>query len=239
MEKDPHSIIDNNLVNGNAEEFVTFQSFPDRNSAMDFISLLEENHIEYVLDEFFNIHHPLFSVDKEMIKEFHVQLKKKHFPIVEELLLNIDRKELESIDPDYYLLKFTNDELQEVVIKSEEWSKFDYLLALKLLQERGVHVDIDKISKIKEERFEELAQPEKNQSFWIYRGYVLALTGGLLGIIIGIHMVTSKKTLPNGDRIYTHSETNRNHGVVITIIGTVIFVFTVFIKIGKNIDSVS
>lgn len=220
------------------EEFVTFQSFPDRISASDFISLLEENHIEYVLDEFFNVHNPLFSTDKEAIKEFHVQLKKHDFPVVEKILLNINRAELESIDSDYYLLEFTDKELLDVIEKSYEWSTFDYLLALKLLQERGVYIDIEKVSKIKEERLEELAQPAKDQEGWIYVGYASALLGGIVGIIIGINLVTSKKTLPNGDRIYSYSEKNRNHGVVITIIGIVMFTIMIFIKIGKNIDLV-
>lgn len=231
MEKDPHSLIDNSLINKSSSEFVTFQSFSDRGSAMDLISMLEENQIPFVLDEFFLFHNPLFSPEKEAIKEFHVQLQKESFPKVEQLLLDINREELESVEPDYYLLKFTDHELLDVIEKSYEWSTFDYLLALKLLQERGVKVDIERVVKIKEEKLEELAQPEKNQGFWIYFGYILALTswyfsptyGGMTSLIIGVHLYTSKKTLSNGDRIYTHSQINRIHGGVITIIGIVAF----------------
>lgn len=105
MENDKKSLIDNDLINKSSSEFVTFQSFPSRNLAMDFISLLEENQIPYVFDEFFNLHNPLFSSDHEAIKEFHVQLQKESFPKVQQLLLNINREELESIEPDYYLFR--------------------------------------------------------------------------------------------------------------------------------------
>lgn len=238
MENDKNSLIDNNLINRSSSEFVTFQSFPSRNLAMDFISLLEENQIPYVFDEFFNIHNPLFSSDHEAIKEFHVQLQKESFPKVQQLLLDINREELESIESDYYLLKFSDQELLDVIEKSYEWSTFDYLLALKLLQERGVNIDIERVVKIKEEKLEELAQPEKNQGSWIYIGYVTALLGGLLGIIIGVNLMTSKKTLPNGDRVYSHSESNRNHGMVITIIGIVMFIIVFFMKIVNNINTI-
>lgn len=236
MENDSHSLIDTNFINKSSSEFVTFQTFSDRNSAMELIYLLEENQIPFVLDEFFPFHNPLFSSEKEAIKEFHVQLQKESFPKVQQLLLNINREELESVASDYYLFAFSDQELLDIIEKSYEWSAFDYLLALKLLQERGVKIDIDQIVKIKEEKLEELAKPEKDQDFLIYRGYIFAFLGGLLGVFFGIHLMTSKKTLPNGDRVYSHSESNRNHGMLITIIGIIIFVIFFFKKIANNID---
>lgn len=240
MENDSHSLIDNNFVNKSSSEFVTFQTFSDRNSAMELIYLLEENQIPFVLDEFFPFHNPLFSSEKEAIKEFHVQLQKESFPKVQQLLLNINREELESVASDYYLFAFSDQELLDIIEKSYEWSAFDYLLALKLLQERGVKIDVDRIVKIKEEKLEELAKPEKDQGFWIYIGYILALIswyflptyGGITSLIIGVHLYTSKKTLPNGDRIFTHSKSNRIHGVVITIIGILAFILFFFRQLG-------
>ena len=52
-------------------------------------------------------------------------------------------KEIEVIDDDYYLLSFSDDELIDVVSKSDEWNKFDVSLAKKLLKERGNEITND------------------------------------------------------------------------------------------------
>ena len=44
---------------------------------------------------------------------------------------------LEEIDPDYYLLDFSNEELQDILLKCDEWGEYDVLLARKILASKG------------------------------------------------------------------------------------------------------
>jgi len=66
---------------------------------------------------------------------------------------------------------------------------------------------------------------------WIIVGYFLAVIGGLLGIIIGYLLMSSKKTLPNGVRVYSYNDNDRKHGKVIFIIGIIVIVISASIKI--------
>ncbi|MDB5013033.1 MAG: hypothetical protein JWQ25_1235, partial [Daejeonella sp.] len=81
---------------------------------------------------------------------------------------------------------------------------------------------------------EELAKPEDSQKTWIIAGYIFSFLGGLLGIFIVWHLVSHKKTLPNGDSVYGYSVEDRKHGNRILIWGIIIFVISTTIRIITN-----
>lgn len=125
---------------------------------------------------------------------------------------------LDKIDKKYYLFSFTNDELYEILIKSDEWNPFDYKLAQKLLINRGEKVDAEMLDSLKKERLKVLAKPEQNQNSWIVAGYLFSFLGGGVGIIIGYSLWSSKKTLPNGERIYSYKSVDRKHGKIFSLL---------------------
>jgi hypothetical protein len=136
-------------------------------------------------------------------------------------------KQLENIDKEYYLFDFTDEELIEIVEKQDEWNQYDYLLALRLLKERGKEIDSAFIDNIRKQRIRDLAMPEESQKNWIYAGYLIALLGGVLSIFIGWHLLTHKKTLPDGSRVYGYSVSDRKHGNRIFLLGIICFVLWV------------
>lgn len=119
----------------------------------------------------------------------------------------------------------------DVIIKSDEWNKFDVQLAQKILVKKGKRLSNSEIEEIKRQRILDLAKPEKKQSEWIFVGYISSLLGGLLGIFIGWHLLTFKKTLPNGDRVFNYSNEDRKHGNQILILGIISIVIWTIIKI--------
>ena len=139
------------------------------------------------------------------------------------MLQQISLSQIDSVDKDYYLFNFTDLELMEVITKRDEWGHLDFILAQKILKERGKEIKPEVVELLKKQRLEELAKPEENQKAWIYAGYITAVLGGFLGIFIGWHLSTYKKTLPNGDRVYGHSQSDRKHGNRILIIGVICF----------------
>jgi len=216
------------------EQYLTFQKFNDQGLATELADLLEENNIDFILDGSSGFD-PTFS-NSEINKEFRVKLKKENFEQAHALLLNVSMMQLDSVEKDYYLFDFSDDELIEIVTKPDEWGHFDYMLAQRLLKERGKEIKPAVADTLRKQRLQELAKPEESQKSWIYAGYAFAILGGLIGVFIGWHLMTHKKTLPNGDRVYGHSASDRKHGNRIFLLG--IF-FVLFWTAGRIIASFS
>lgn len=210
-------------------EFITFKKFDDAALARALTHLLEENGIEYQAEEGAFSFDPTFGTSKELSTEYSVKISPDDFTRATELLKASEADDIANLDKDYYLYSFTNVELEEILLKADEWSTFDYELARKLLAERGADVSDEAIANFNEQREIELKKPEAPQTTWIIVGYIFALAGGILGIFIGWHLSSYKKTLPNGERVYEYNEPDRKQGRIIFYISivttTIAFIF--------------
>ena len=211
-------------------EFVIFQKYSDQASALELEALLKEEHIEYRLEENSSYFSPTF-VNSNLEKEFAVKLKKEDFERAEQLVEKTILEQINSIQSDYYLFEYTDDELIEIVKNKYEWNKFDFLLAQKILKERGKQVSAEELNAFKDEHISTLAEPAKSSTLWIIIGYGFSLLGGLFGIAIGWHLFNYKKTLPTGDVVYVHSESDKKHGFFIFIIGIAVFTFAILFRL--------
>jgi hypothetical protein len=212
------------------ESFIAFKNFPTRIQAKEFEILLNNNNIKTVLADNIAPVDITFS-GSTLQNQYEIKIDPADFAKAQEILEKDTENLLNQVDKDYYLLSFLNEELYDVLLKSDEWSVFDYKLAQKLLTERGKNIDPDMLASLKKERLKILAKPEENQKPWIIAGYLFSLLGGGIGIIIGYSLWTSKKTLPNGQRVYSHNDADRNHGKTIFIIGSIIFPVALLVKI--------
>ncbi len=205
------------------DAFITYQKFNDPILADDLTNILAKHDIPYLVEE------ESFSIEATMVlnnpltKEFAVKLKSNDFEKVNQILQNEAQVEIEQVDKDYYLFSFTDAELLDLISKADEWSPFDFMLAQKILAQRGNILSKAEVNYLKEERLNELKKPEASQTLWVIIGYICALLGGVLGIFIGWHLFNHKKTLPNGDRVYDYSETDRKHGRVIFYISSIVW----------------
>jgi hypothetical protein len=152
-------------------------------------------------------------------KEFRVKLKQSDFEPAEELLINEAHASADQLPSDHYLLSFTDEELIEIVSKPDEWSAADYKHALQLLKDRGKEFSAESVKAMKKQRYDQLAKPEESKPVWIYVGFISAILGGLIGIFIGWHLLSFKKTLPNGQRVYGYTMTDRKRGQTIFFLG--------------------
>jgi hypothetical protein len=202
------------------DEFVIFQKFNNHNSALEFGKLLNKNGIQFIIENISVNFDPILP-NNEFGIEYCIKLQKSQFEIANVIVKNQVLKDLVEIDKDYYLLEFSNEELLDVIEKSDEWNKFDVELSKKLLNDRGIEIGEKELNEIKKKRITELSKPEKSQEIYVVLGYILAFFSGFIGLFIGWHLMTFKKTLPNGDRIYSYSKLDRNHGNRILIIGII------------------
>lgn len=211
------------------EEYSIFKKYPTLEQAAELKELLDKEGIEAVLGDNIPPVDVTFS-GTTLQHEFEVRIKPSDFVRAEDLLEQQAEDLIDQVDKDYYLFNFTDEELYEILLKSDEWNEFDYTLAQKILSQRGKLIDKALLNSLKNERLKQLAQPEENQRAWIILGYVFAFLGGLLGIVIGYFLWTAKKTLPNGKKVYSYSEKDRKQGKYIFIIAMFIFPIALILR---------
>jgi hypothetical protein len=212
------------------EPFSIFRKYPTLEQAEEIESLLKENNIETILAD--NIPPVDITFSGSTINnEYEIRINQFDFEKAESILEKNAEKLIDEVDKDYYLFDFTNDELYEILLKSDEWSSFDYTLAQQILKKKGKSIDKDLLLSLKNERLKQLAKPEENQKPWIIVGYLFSILGGFLGMIIGYFLWTAKKTLPNGEKVYSYLEKDRIQGKYIFYIGVIIFPISLLFKI--------
>jgi hypothetical protein len=204
-------------------ELITYKKFNEQEQVEYLTGILKENEIGFEVAEDRDSLDTLYGAN-HLTKHFYIKIKKEDFAKVDSILLSLMETDLASVDKDHYLFNFTDVELFDILSKPDEWNEADYLLASKILKERGKEINDDTIKLLRAQRISELAKPDEGHRSWMYAGYIFALLGGLLGIFIGWHLSTFKKTLPNGQRVYGYTERDRTHGNRILIIG--LFHFT-------------
>ncbi len=156
-------------------------------------------------------------------KEIELKIPQADFERAHTLLEKEVEIGIDNVDQDHYLFEFTDEELLDIQAKPDEWGEFDLILSRKILASRGKDISDEEIDTLREKRLEELSKPEDKQTGWILLGYITSLLGGVLGMTIGYILWKQKKTLPNGQKVYTYREEDRNHGKIMLIIGVVVF----------------
>jgi len=56
---------------------------------------------------------------------------------------------------------------------------------------------------------------------WLIPGYLFAILGGLIGIFIGVHLMSGKITLPDGTKVKKFNQSSRTQGTIMLIIGII------------------
>jgi hypothetical protein len=207
-------------------QLLTYRRFVDREQAEALMVILTEHGIGAEMGEDPESLDSLYVGHRPFDAKFHVKIKSEDFERADAVVLRESDKELGQIGDDHYLFQFTDQELYEILSKPDEWSELDYRLAAKILKDRGKEAGQETLSELKKQRLQALAQPDDSHAIWIVIGYIAAMLGGLLGILIGWHLSTYKKTLPDGQRINGYSPAARQHGNVILLIGIVMLVIT-------------
>jgi hypothetical protein len=167
-----------------------------------------------------------------------VQLKIPGSKFKEALQILIDacKVDLDEVPADYMLLSFTTLELQDVIQKPDEWGVYNYNVALALLQQRGEEIAAPDLGAVLEARNAALSEPRELSSVWFLFGYAFSLIGilaralgnskviwtlygfygipGIMGSILGLYILLTKRTLPDGIRMHSFSKKARNHGLL-------------------------
>lgn len=196
-------------------EIVTYKKFKTKADAFELIELLNANGIEYYIEDIRPSYDMTFAGGAELDDKFVLKLKSTDFEKVDKMLNAIAAENIDLVVKDYYLFDFSDDELYGILEKFDEWSITDVMLAQKILNERGKNVSNESVQEIKDKRIDALKEPEKGHKGWLMFGFVSAIFGGLIGILIGYHYFRSKKTIPTGDKVFAYDAETRKIGLII------------------------
>ena len=201
-------------------EFVLFQSFFTEDEAASVIEPLKENGIDYQLERSKELLDRAFIGDN-LEKKVFLKIKSSDFSKANEILNARILQNITALEKDYYLFSFTNDELIEILRRPDEWSRQDFLIARKILGERGQYINEEMIKDLRSKRINELSREESEPTLTIIAGYILALLLSLVGLFFGLAFLTAKKNIPNGKKVFTYSRNTRKHGRNIVILSAV------------------
>ncbi|MCS3867555.1 ABC-type lipoprotein release transport system permease subunit [Chryseobacterium ginsenosidimutans] len=217
-----------------SNNFSTYRKFIYKDDALELIKTLEQNEIIFELEDNSSRLDSSFGGDINA-KQFELKIQKEDFDNVEKLEEELVKNDVENIERDYYLFEYSDEELIEIVLKKEEWNKFDYLLAQKILKERGKEIRPELLNVISKQRIKELSQEEEVPKMWIYFGYLFAIIGGFIGVIIGYTIMSYKRNLSNGNSAYLYRKEDRKQGQNILICSIIGIIFWIIVRfINKN-----
>ncbi len=205
------------------EKYVTYQKFNTLVEVEVILDILKQNEISYKLEDNRQAT-PSIIFGESSEANIWLKLKQSDFEKADNLINSFIKNTIGTIEEDYYLLSFTDDELLEVVNKRDEWSHYDYNVAKIELKKRGIEINEKLDAVIKENRLKELKHEETGSGIWTIVGYISAFLGGIIGIAIGLSLWKSKKTLPSGDRMNVFDSSARLNGMYITILGIIMMI---------------
>jgi hypothetical protein len=216
------------------QDYLRFKLFTDKAAAEDFADVLKQNNIDYRIDEDALTFDASFANDP-LAKDYVIAIKQPDFIAASLAYDEYFAKRLGAVPDDYYLLQFSDEELEEILARPDEWGAFDYQLAQELLRKRGVEITNEKRDRLKVDRYYALAQPEGEAVTNIVGYYIVSIFFFPVGWIIGWTWGYSKKQMPDGYRVYAYNETVRNHGRIILLISIIL---PLFAAISKMIDMI-
>lgn len=205
-----------------SEEFQPYQRFPNATVAQPLLELLYAHGLEAQtrLDQ--PAIDPSFAFN-ETSRYFLVLLRAADFARAQALEQQAAQAQLAEVPADHYLLTFNSSELYDILLRPDEWNAVDVALAGQLLAERGEPVTPHLLADLRHQRLEDLARPEPRQTGGVLAGYLLALLGGFLGVLIGWHLYSHQRQLPTGERVPAFRPADRAHGLRIVVLGVVVF----------------
>jgi hypothetical protein len=200
-------------------DFILYQKFTDVESAEDFAAELAANNIAYKLED--NNHSYVKLVGYNTIDiAVSLNIQAKDFTKADAILEQYYDKQVSDIDRSYHLFSYSDAELQDIITNPYDWGKFDYQLAKHILNERGVVISDSTIHTIKAEQVEAQRVQQKANGFKIILGYLLAILMPVFAYVIAISITYNRKILPNGEKFYINTDSDRRHGEIIMVIAT-------------------
>src|ERR1044071_5103671 len=211
--------------------YEVFHAFYVEEDANSMVNLLSQKGIDCKIERSKPIIDKIIIGD-EIEPSFLLKIPGDEFNRAHEIINEEVGESISKLDADYYLFSFSNEELMEIIRKPDEWSDQDFVIAQKILTDRGHSFSQNQIQTIKAERMEELKKPAKEEIWSILLGYFLSIIVCIGGLFYGLFLVTGKKLLPDGTKVFTYEKRARIHGRIIILISITMMALAYFGVVG-------
>lgn len=207
-------------------QLLTFEKFSDKTDAIELSTLLAQHNIQSEIEDTSKYFDPSFAFNTAN-NYFAIKIAGKDFAEANKIVDERYKGLLSNIPNDYYLYQFTDIELAEILHKPDDWGRIDYLLAQKILKERGRQLSDSQVASLINARMVTLSKPRETNWPFVIAGYIFSFLGGVPGLIIALMILQTKRTLPNGNSFYQYNNEERAYakGMIICFIVTLLFTF--------------
>jgi hypothetical protein len=134
-----------------ATSLVTFEKFNDPGLASAIAGKLRARGIDCAVERVRPLLEPIFFRNT-VEQTIHLKVRASDVERAHKALEEHYRQQLEDVDRGYYLFSFSDTELLDILAKPDEWGHFDYVLARKLLADRGLEIPEETIEEMKRQR---------------------------------------------------------------------------------------
>ncbi len=226
---------DQDYAKNNPEsQYVVFKRFSSKENAEELSKQLTAHEVQNVID---TSALPVSIVPNgQMQNEIVVKVKQSNLRKANLMLQQLMHKNIAQLDTDHYLFEFTEEELIDVIKTPHEWQYDDYLLAQKLLKDRGCAIAEKQLKSFESVNLAREAQEEKAPIFMLYRGYIYAFVIGGMGLIVGLGLLYQRKTISDGRKVNFYDEASRKHGkyiVLISIFTSLVYIFVLYKRFSR------
>lgn len=211
-----------------------FKKFKNLDHAKELIELLESHDISCELGDDFPSADITF-VGENLPYNYEIRIALDDFPKAHQIIRDQIQELIKDVNESHYLFEFTDDELLKIVNKPDEWNEFDYYLAIHILKQRGHVISEEELVEKYKERINDLSMPEEVNEGWIIAGYIFSFLGGFGGVIIGYFFWKTKKTLPNGEKVFAYYDDDRRKAKIMFFVGLIVFIFIGILKLWVEI----
>lgn len=203
------------------DEFISYKKFETPEEAAALIENLNSNNIVFLLEDNSPSDDVTSTYGSQVQGQYDVKIRPGDFEKANNILQKEATETAEKLPEDYYLYQFSIDELNDILDHFDEWNETDYMLAQKLLINKGRPVSDEIIRQKKKKRIDQLKEPQKAESGWLIFGFITMVLGGLFGLFIGYYLSGFRKTIPTGEKVYVYDETSRKKGRIMFYLGIV------------------
>jgi hypothetical protein len=206
-------------------ETITYRRAVAESELVELVNILEKHKIYYLIrevDEYFN----QLQLSMNAGFKYYLDVRPGDVPQIEKLLATEIEADISKVSKDHYLFDFDDNELYEILLYPAEWNAYDVKLASEILRQRGKDPDKLPIATIKTVHENRQDKNRRAPRALLWFGYIFALLGGLIAIIIGYAMAFGGSKDQKGEFIYEYVAEDRIHGQRIFYIGIIVILLS-------------
>jgi hypothetical protein len=209
-------------------QYLSYQKFATNDDTLSFIYLLKKYNIRFKIEDTTQIFDPTWANNNHELK-VNVMVFADDFSKLDTILENQSELSIGDFDKEHYLFNFNNDELIDILKKSDEWSIQDRILARKILEQKQIVFSDEEITTWKEERYK-LLEAEKRKNRTISSAMFEALDDARGGF----DTWQQKEILRDGTKVPLANKEERRDGLLKFIVAALIVIGILIFKVYRR-----